>query len=377
MRILVLNYEFPPLGGGAGRFAADLSRQLARLGHRVRVQTSSYRGLPKIESTDGVEVYRHWSPRRYPHTCSVGEMGVFLLANFFPALNHTFTWRPDLLHVHFAVPTGVLGYLIHRISDIPYVLSAHLGDVPGGVPAQTEHLFKWLKPFTHPIWEAAAAVTVPSEYIGDLAHKAYRVPVAVISNGIELQSQPSGSLTPHQPVRLIFAGRFSPQKNLLFLLEVLNQVKDLPWHLDLVGDGPLMSAMRAQARHLGLRDRLHFHGWLGLDAVAEIMSRGDILVLPSLWEGLPLVGVEALAAGLAIVGSDIGGIAPLVRQEVNGFLCPVNDTAAFAGALQRLLVHQDLLARMKAESRRLAAAFDISKSAAQFEALFQAVVKKK
>lgn len=375
LRILVLNYEYPPLGGGGGRFTADLCRQLAQMGHSIRVLTGYYRSLPKVEVRDGVTVYRNYSPRRFRHTCSVREMGMFLITSFFPAWRQARIWRPHLLHAHFAVPTGVLSYFLHLITGIPYVLSSQLGDVPGGVPVQTDHLFKWLKPLTGPIWRTAARVTVPSSHIRSLAQQSYpEVPMDLVFNGMRLEGQPLSDPTPHRPVRLIFAGRFSPQKNLLFFVEVLRQVKDLEWQLEMLGDGPEMASLRERVARAGLARRVTLHGWVAPDRVAEIMSRGDLLVLPSLSEGLPLVGVQALAAGLAILGSDIGGITDVVQPGRNGFLCQVNDTSAFVQALRTLLTDEGLLTRMKAASRRLAQNFDIRQIATRFDSIYRRAV---
>jgi glycosyltransferase involved in cell wall biosynthesis len=184
-------------------------------------------------------------------------------------------------------------------------------------------------------------------------------------------------VAPHQPVRLVFAGRFSPQKNLPVLIRGLEQVQDLAWQLELLGDGPEMPAIREQVNLAGLKGRVHFHGWVAPGKVAEIMSRGDILVLPSRAEGLPLVGVQALAAGLAILGSNIGGIAEVVHSGVNGCLCPASDAEGFARALRVMLTSEGLLAKMKAASRSRAEAFAIPKIATQFEEIFQTAVTRK
>jgi glycosyltransferase involved in cell wall biosynthesis len=192
-----------------------------------------------------------------------------------------------------------------------------------------------------------------------------------------LEEQPASPVTPHHPVRLIFAGRFSPQKNLPFLMQVLGEVQDLAWQLEMLGDGPEMPLIKERAKAAGVEGKVNFHGWVAPERVAAVMSQGDILILPSLAEGLPLVGVQALAAGLAVLGSDIGGVVELVRPGGNGFLCPVHDLQGFAGALRMMLTTEGLLAQMKAESRRLAAIFDIKKTAVQFDNLFRAVVTKK
>jgi glycosyltransferase involved in cell wall biosynthesis len=100
------------------------------------------------------------------------------------------------------------------------------------------------------------------------------------------------------------------------------------------------------------------------------MAASDILVLPSLSEGLPLVGVQALAAGLAILGSRVGGISDLVLSGQNGFLVPVNDKSAFADRLQFMLNHE-VLTGMKLNSRQLAHNFDLANLARRLEKILQ------
>jgi glycosyltransferase involved in cell wall biosynthesis len=372
MRILVLNYEFPPIGGGGGRFTADLCRHLARFGHELRVQTSRFRGLPHKEVHEGYEIYRTWSGRRQAHTCTVPEMSYFLAANLIPALNHAVSWRPQVVNVHFAVPSGVLAWIIRQTTGIPYVLSAQLGDVPGGVPVQTDHLFRWLKPFTVPIWRDAAAVTVPSDEVAELVQRAYGLQPHVIPNGVELEALKPLPSEVHTPIRLVFVGRFSPQKNLTFLLEVLEKLRDLNWRLDLVGDGPLRGELEGLVQRWDLASKVKFHGWVAPEAATDIMRHSDILVLPSLSEGLPLVGLQALGLGLALATSDHRSLKDLVQDGVNGFTCSVTDVEAFARSLRDLLTAPTLLLAMRRASCELAPRFEAGRVTRQLEALLLA-----
>ena len=372
MRILVLNYEFPPIGGGGGRFTADLCRHLARFGHDLRVLTSRFRGLPAWEEREGYEIYRTWSGRTQAHTCTVPEMAAYLAANLVPALRHATSWRPQVVNVHFAVPTGVLAWVLRRTTGIPYVLSAQLGDVPGGVPVQTDHLFRWVKPFTVPIWREAAAATVPSGEVAELVKRAYGLSAHVIPNGVELEVLNPRPPAVHTPVRLVFVGRFSPQKNLLFLMEALERLRDLEWRLDLVGDGPLRGDLEDLSRRGALTERVHFHGWVTPEAATAIMRASDVLVMPSLSEGLPLVGLQALGLGLALAVSDHPSFHDLVHGGVNGFTCPVTDVEAFAHRLRDLLAQPQVLLAMKRASRKIAPRFEAGRVTRQMEALLLA-----
>jgi glycosyltransferase involved in cell wall biosynthesis len=372
MRILVLNYEFLPIGGGGGRFSADLCRHLARFGHEVRVQTSRFQGLPAREVSEGYEIWRSWSGRSQAHTCTVPEMAYYLAANLVPALRQATSWRPQVINVHFAVPTGVLAWITHRLTGIPYVLSAQLGDVPGGVPVQTDHLFRWLKPFTVPIWRDAAALTVPSGEVADLVQRAYNLTAHVVPNGVELETLKPRPPKVHSPVRLVFVGRFSPQKNLLFLLEVLGKLRDLDWRLDLVGDGPLRGEIVDLSRRLHVADRIHLPGWVTPEAATAVMRDSDILVMPSLSEGLSLVGLQALGLGLALATSDHRSMKDLVADGVNGFTCSATNVEAFARRLRDLLADPPMLLAMKRASLGMAPRFEAGRVARQMEQLLLA-----
>jgi glycosyltransferase involved in cell wall biosynthesis len=124
---------------------------------------------------------------------------------------------------------------------------------------------------------------------------------------------------------------------------------------------------------LDLTSKVFFHGWVTPEELQSLMQASDILVLPSLSEGMPLVGVLALALGLAILGSQVGGISDLVEPGQNGFLVPVNDTLAFADRLEFMLDHE-VLAEMKLTSRRLAQNFDLTHIARRLEKMLEACV---
>ena len=127
MRILTLCYEWPPIGGGGGRAAKDIAETLVRRGHEVQVQTARFVGLPANEIVNGVHVHRGLNLRRNKDRSSPWEMGSYVLLNTVPAIQRVREFRPDLIHAHFAVPTGALALPVSRLGKIPYVITAHLG----------------------------------------------------------------------------------------------------------------------------------------------------------------------------------------------------------------------------------------------------------
>ncbi len=366
MKILVLCYEYPPIGGGGGNVAKSVAEQLVARGHEVRVQTAALGWKSKREVIGGVEVFRTASLRRVPDTCTVPEMGLYLVTSLRPTMRHIREWRPEVIHAHFAVPTGVLAWAVHRLTGVPYVLTAHLGDVPGGVPDQTDAMFRRIAPLARRIWRNAAAATAVSSFVQELAQEAYARPVTRILNGIDLTDAPVEPEPPHSPTRLLFIGRLNPQKNPVFLIEALGHLRTLAWHLTFIGDGPLMGEVREAIARNGLAERVTVTGWQEPAAVHRILAKSDILCMPSISEGLPIVGIEALKYGLAIVASDIPGLRDVLDDGVNGASVPLGDLVAYVAQLGRLIENPEALAAMKRASWEKARRFDLGESAHEY-----------
>lgn len=371
MRILVLNYEFPPVGGGGGRASAELIQALVDRGHELRLITSHAEGLPRSEQRNGFQITRVPTGRQTRYRASFGSMARYVLGGFRPALRQVREWRPEVIHAHFAVPTGVLAYGLHRLTGVSYVLTTHLGDVPGGVPEKTKGWFRFVGPIAPVVWRGAASVVAVSEHTRELAARHYAVPIMVIPNGLSLPPEPD--LEPGRPPRLIFAGRFQPQKNLPFLVDALAEVSDSDWRCALVGDGPTMAAVRERVGAHRLEARVELPGWLEGSQVAARLEDADVLVMPSLSEGLPVVGVQALAHGVAIVASRAGGLTELVEDRINGRLSDIDDLDQFVDSLRWTLSDTNRLREMKGASRARAADYEIGRVAGEYEALFNAV----
>jgi glycosyltransferase involved in cell wall biosynthesis len=368
-------YEFPPVGGGGGQAAKDICLGLAKRGHEVRVITSHLKGLPKHEVIGGVDVIRVFSGRRKAFQANLMDMSGFVLAGIWTGLQILKEWQPDIIHVHFAVPSGPATWILHKLTRTPYVLTAHLGDVPGGVPEKTHKWFRWVYPFTPSIWKSAAQVVAVSEFTRSLASHRYPVNIQVIPNGVDLVKLDPGEIAVGQPPRIIFAGRFMSQKNPVGLVKILAKQTDNPWLCTMLGDGPLRQDVMRVIHEHNLEERFTLPGWVSTDEVIKRFAQSDILFMPSLSEGLPVVGVQALAMGLAIVASKIGGFTDLVNPGHNGCLVDPHDMQGFGNALQGLLSDQDLIKNQRIASREHARLFDINRVIHDYEALFSSVIQ--
>jgi glycosyltransferase involved in cell wall biosynthesis len=373
LRILTLCYEWPPVGGGGGRSAQQIAEVLARRGHQVRVQTIRFNKTPAHEVVANVDVYRTWGFRRRADQCTPLEMSGYIASSVIPSLRHVVEFEPDLIHAHFAVPTGALAFAIAVLARLPYVLTVHLGDVPGAIPEQTDSLFRWLNPLIRPIWRQAAATTSVSQFVGDLARKAYGHESIIIPNGISLARRPPVPQATTASPRLIFVGRLNSQKNLRYLLPILGKLRELPWELDLVGDGAERAALEKAFAEADLSARVRFHGWLDRPVVEEKLSAAEIFILPSFVEGLSLAALEALKFGLALVGSDIPTLRECVTFGINGYLLALDAPDLWVEKLRVLLTDADLRLAMRRKSWEMVERFDLERIADQYEALFRQI----
>jgi len=374
MRILTLIYEFPPIGGGGGRAAYDICKGLVAYGHQVTVLTAHMQGLPFEEYKDGIHLVRISSLRRETFGASFMTMLAYVLAGLWAGFRLIRLDRPNVIHTHFAVPSGALAWALSIFTGIPYILTAHLGDVPGGVPEKTGKWFRWIEPFTHPIWKRARKVVAVSEYTRQLALKHYHVNVQVVHNGADVLHLSPLKIKVNTPPRLVFAGRFVPQKNPLAIVQALSNLKELDWKCSMLGDGPLFEDVKREIEKSGMSERFDLPGWVTPDVVLEYFSKSDILFMPSLSEGLPVVGVQALATGLAIVASEIGGFLDLVDNERNGFLIDAQDIPAFSSVLSGMISNPEALLRFREASIEKSREFDIQKIVDQYQSILHNVL---
>ena len=370
MRILVLIHEYPPVGGGGGQVAEDICGGLVKLGHEVRVITAHLKGLPPDETRSGVRVIRLRSGRKFAYKATFSALLFFIIAGFWSALMEIRNWKPDIIHVHFAVPAGVLGWWLSIFTGVPYILTAHLGDVPGGVPEKTDKWFRWVAPFIPPIWNRAKRVTAVSIFTKYLALQHYPVPIEVIPNGVSTNEFDPGLISVHESPNIIFAGRIVPQKNPIQVIRSLSIINDLEWHAVIIGDGSLKPEMESEAVRLGVNDRITYTGWLTPDQVHEWLKKGDILFMPSLSEGLPVVGVQALSMGLAFVAGKVGGFIDLVEEGKNGYLHFPSDRDMFSQSLRILLEDRKQLYKFRLASREISKKFDLEQVVEAYEKIF-------
>jgi len=369
MRILVLNYEYPPLGGGAAVATAALAQGLLERGVTVDVVTAGAGAHMERRSADrpaeppsevGLTVYRVKSRRTGIHEAGMGDAASYLVAAL-PVIRRLLrAHRYDAVHVFFSLPTGALLPFL-RLRGTPVVVSLRGSDVPGydlhNSSLQRAH--RLLAPLTRWIWRRADRVVAVCESLGRLALRTWPdLRYTVVPNGVDLSlfHPEQAPRSPSNRIRCLAVARLIERKGLGDLIRALALLERGRFELEIVGGGADQGVLQALATELGVADDVRFLGPLPRAAVAERYRAADLFTLPSSAEAFGNVFAEALASGLPIVGSATGGIPDLVEHGSNGLLVPSGDVQALAGAIRYLANDPELRAEIALRNRAKAEA---------------------
>jgi glycosyltransferase involved in cell wall biosynthesis len=336
LRILVLNYEYPPLGGGASPVTAAVCRELAAHGNDVDVVTMGFRDLPAEEADGPVRVFRVKCLRSARHMCRAHELATYIPSAYVRA-RRLHEKRPyDLVHSHFFFPCGVVARSLRKKLGIPYVVTAHGSDVPGYNPDRFKRMHALLIPAWRSVVGHASAITSPSESLARLIRKNFGKPcdIRIIPNGIREDWMDAGVLDPGVKQRkVLFVSRLFERKGAQFLLEAMRGMQT-GHDVHIVGEGPYRPALENLAR--GVPDRVTFHGWLENDSpqLAELYRTSSIFVFPSLSENFPISLLEAMISGMAIVATDLESCHEVLGDAAR--YIPAGDTAGLREHLTAL-----------------------------------------
>jgi glycosyltransferase involved in cell wall biosynthesis len=377
MKILMMNYELPPLGGGGGTTTKFLAKYLARSGVQVRILTTGFQGLPSHEVVDGYEVIRFKTRRNKVYQSDKWEMLLFMINGLPNAYRMVQSWRPDLFHIFFGYPTGPIGWMIRKRFNLPYVLSLLGADVPGIADQEVGLQHILLKPVTRIIWRNAGFVVANSQGLKEVAEA--NIPdcaVEVVDNGIDLETfYPCDRQKRSPDLRLLFVARFAINKRLDLLLQAGKELLDegeSNWSLMIIGDGPLRPTYEAfLEKDQHLRQRIHLLGWVKMDQLRDHYHSSDVFVLTSDYEGMSSVVLQAMACGMPIISTRVQGSDGMIIDGVNGFFIPYRDVPALKAAIKQFIHHPELLDPFGKQSVRLVERYDWKYAADRYLAYYQ------
>ena len=401
LRILCPTYWYPEHSEDIHAvYVHDINRHLVRRGHHVRVITPGKPGLPTRETFDGVEVVRF--PFELPPDLTYGKvaqskvgvggrinriltMGRYLAAQYRHSVAEGRALGAQIVHGHWAIPTGPALVACARQLGIPSVITMHGGDVYVNRAEGYDFPTRWyVRPVLHWTLRHASALTAISEdcRMHALNAGARADDIHLIMNGADLRrfspgEKPGEIAGAPTGAHMIFACRqLFPRKGIRFLVQAASRLRPRypDMRLVIAGDGFERAELESLAKSVGVADVTAFVGWVPNKELPPYYRACAVSVIPSLEEGFGIPAAEAMGCEAPVVASDAGGLPEVVADGVTGFVVPKGDVDALTAAIDRLLADPELRQRMgKAGRARVSERFDWDRSAAQFESLYRTV----
>jgi len=369
----MLNYEFPPIGGGAGQAHLAILKQYARRNDIiVDVVTSAPGvGLSAKKLSGNVTIYKVGLHKKDLHYWRKIEVVRWIAEARWTYRRLIEENQYDLVHAFFGLPTGWLCY--RTAKRLPYIISLRGSDVPGG-HARLQLEYKLLGPLLKRIWTRASAIVACSEGLRERALKFLpSVAIDVIPNGVDLNHFRPASKETTEELKLLTVGRLSATKRVEMLIEaidILNR-RGRCVRLTIVGGGGLLERLQRLVEEKRLSNIINLTGRIEAEQMPDVYRQHDIFVSASMQEGMSNAMLEALAAGLPIVTTRCEGVDELISD--NGIVVEDVDAPGLVEAITKLAENQQAYKAMCIAARRKAENFGWDTVAAKYLQLYHRV----
>lgn len=356
--VLMVNYEFPPIGGGGGTTTRFLAKFMAKLGIDVNVITSKPGGEDSFNHPDGFKLYYVGPTKKKIHATHLPELARFILTTSFYAKKAIDIIKPDLIHCFFTLPSGCFGLYCNKLFKIPYIVSALGADVPGfNIGDWRLNLYHDLtRPLSRAIWDNSSYIVANSSTLANICTKfdSFKE-IPVIPNGVDssLFYPDKNKTFSNIPVQLLFASRLMPQKGIEMLIKacgILKQREVKNYKLTVVGDGHLKPLMYSMIKEMSLENYINHIGWTTLEELPDYYRNADAFILPSSMEGMPSVILQAMSCGLPIIVTKVDGFSEIFEENVNGLSVEFNNSAQLADAMETIINSPEMRERMSKAS---------------------------
>jgi len=338
MKLLVLNYEYPPLGGGAGLISKNIAEGLAALGNEVTVLTTYYQGTEEDSIENGVHVIRLKSKRKDVFQSNVREMLSWMFCAKRFLKKHLETEKYNLCFANFALPCGEVAYSMKEMFHLPYTIISHGHDIPWFFPEQMmwyhAACYHWIRKICmqsrrNYVQSDEMLSNINAFLSGNTAKN------KLIFNGWDRDMFFPDESKRASKFTILFAGRLVMQKDPMTFLKAIKIVKNklFDFEVHIVGDGKMRKKMENFVKQNGLEDNVIFKNWLTKPEIIAEYQSASLTVMPSLAEGMSMALLEALACGQYIIATKVSNNEKLISEGINGDFIEKKDYNSLANKI--------------------------------------------
>lgn len=372
--------SFHPHTGGVEEMVRQLAHQQVRNGDRPLIVTNRWpKSLPSIDSFEGLPVRRHAFRVPGNNLRQTGGAYLFGLGAFLRTCKSVRAHRADLIHVNCVSSNAAYAMWVKKLTGIPLVVTLH-----AELTMDANRLFQkneGAKALMRRALHTADHITACSkrtladaeEFLGhSLANRA-----TVVYNGANFAEADTAVPYPYPRRYFLFAGRLVPQKGADVLLRAFAATKITTHDLLIAGDGDQRETLESLASELKVTQRVRFLGRADRAMILSLFKGADAFILPSTSdEGLPMVLLEAMAAGKPAIASAVGGVPELVLHKETGLLVPCSDIHALASALLVLADSPSVRAALGVAASARRADFAWPAIAAQYNSVYTVAIER-
>jgi phosphatidylinositol alpha-1,6-mannosyltransferase len=363
VRVLQINNEYPPLGGGTATVTHETCKRLYVIG-KIRSELVTSNGFGIFQTSDdtasGCIITQLPLQQKCLHHASLIDLIRFTLSSLRYLFNRQKLESFDITLAWCTVPAGFIAFVLCKVYGLPYIVRVSGPDIPG-FERRYRLIYPILTPILKMIWRSSRCVICKCQEEAERVCKILSdAPIRIIPNGVDIERfYPDVFRSLNQSISILCVARLVERKGQRLAIRALASLRSMGIDavLTLVGDGDSKEAYSELVISLGLSEFIRFSGSIDRIDMPNIYRNADIFVLPSTAESMSVACLEALASGLPLVLTSGGGSEAFIDQGKNGFLIAAGDEPGFVDAMYLLARDSELRASFGKHSRDIAKRF--------------------
>jgi len=414
IKLLVLTSSFPRfIGDHAGIFVYELANTLSKNKIDILILAPLFydqrcTNTLLSEKINKLEVHRfkYFYPAKYQKLYRDGgfiynlktnylakiQLPLFLFFQLYNAFKLVIFNNPDIIHSHWILPQGLVGAIIYKILKKPHILTVHAGDV---FALANMPIGKFFAIF---VVKNSSKIFVVSNYVSqilcamlpDNTIQEYNDKLMILPMGVDVKLYQSNqtikkkNLYKRKNTTILFIGRLNDKKGIIYLIQSMLELKHISEHLSLLicGDGPLKQELESFTEKNKLKGIVKFKGFITEDEKIHYMILADILVVPSIitdsgeTEGMPVVILEGMAAGKAIIASNVSGASDVIQDGYNGLLVEQKNPRQLAEKIMLIINNPEFRENIEINALKSSMKFDWSNISHQYEVIIKRTLER-